>query len=200
MPDSRGADRRVRRTRSVLHRALASLIHEKPYEAIVVKEILARADVGRSTFYAHFRDKNALLASGMRDMLRASGNALPPGAGRGAWLLRFSLPLLEHIGRHAGAAAHGDHAPRQEAVHEQLRHALAERVGEDLRRAAAGGHVHGVPTGLLAEHVAATFVLVLERWIAGGMTHSAREANGHFEALVLPALADALGEREQPHR
>ena len=62
-------DRRVRRTRELLHGALSSLIHEKPYEGIVVKEILARANVGRSTFYAHFRDKQGLLETGVRDVL-----------------------------------------------------------------------------------------------------------------------------------
>ena len=200
MPDSRSPDRRVRRTRSLLHRALATLIHEKPYDAIVVKEILARADVGRSTVYAHFRDKDELLASGMRDMLRADGNVAPRGVSQAAWVLRFSLPLLEHNGGHAAGpvadAGHGDHTPGQGAVHEHLRRALVESVGEDLRHAAAHTrHLPAVPISLLAEHVAATFVLVLDRWIAGGMAYPAREANGHFLALVRPALADALGER-----
>ena len=51
-------DRRVRRTRGRLRAALGSLLHERPYEDIAVKQILARADVGRSTFYAHFDDKD----------------------------------------------------------------------------------------------------------------------------------------------
>ena len=61
MPRVRSTDRRVQKTQDLLHGALASLIHEKSYDAIVVKEILARANVGRSTFYTHFRDKDELL-------------------------------------------------------------------------------------------------------------------------------------------
>ena len=72
MADARHGDRRVQRTRGLLRGALASLIHEKAYDAIAVKEILARANVGRSTFYAHFRDKDELLDSGINEMLRAS--------------------------------------------------------------------------------------------------------------------------------
>src|SRR5262249_7239093 len=50
-------DRRVRRTRELLRGAFRELIHEKGYDRITVQDILDRADVGRSTFYAHYRDK-----------------------------------------------------------------------------------------------------------------------------------------------
>src|SRR6516162_4720007 len=62
------ADRRVQRTQTLLHKALMSLILEKKYESITVQEILDRADVGRSTFYAHFRDKDELLVSGFENV------------------------------------------------------------------------------------------------------------------------------------
>ena len=75
MPNQGTKDRRVERTRGLLRGALASLIHEKPYERIVVKEILARANVGRSTFYAHFRDKDELLYSGIAEIVRGSAPA-----------------------------------------------------------------------------------------------------------------------------
>jgi AcrR family transcriptional regulator len=64
-------DRRVRRTRDLLHRSLIALILEKGYARITVKDILDRADVGRSTFYTHYRDKDALLLDGGLDHLRA---------------------------------------------------------------------------------------------------------------------------------
>ena len=64
-------DRRIQRTQGLLHEALGSLIHEKSYDAISVKEILDRANVGRSTFYMHFGDKDELLLSSIRDMLRS---------------------------------------------------------------------------------------------------------------------------------
>lgn len=65
-------DRRVRRTRKLLHDAFLALVLEKGYEKITIQDILDRADVGRSTFYVHFRDKEALLTAsfdGMRDQL-----------------------------------------------------------------------------------------------------------------------------------
>lgn len=61
-------DRRIRRTRSLLQEAMVTLILEKPYHKITVQDIIDRADVGRSTFYAHFPDKEALLASTFDDL------------------------------------------------------------------------------------------------------------------------------------
>ncbi|MAU01652.1 MAG: hypothetical protein CL608_31325 [Anaerolineaceae bacterium] len=60
---ARKTDRRVQRTRKLLQEALVSLILEKRYDKITVQEIIDRANVGRSTFYAHFQDKEDLLAS-----------------------------------------------------------------------------------------------------------------------------------------
>src|SRR4029450_490800 len=61
-------DRRVRRTRRILGEALVSLVLEKGYDQITVQDILDRADVGRSTFYAHYRDKDALFLANFDDM------------------------------------------------------------------------------------------------------------------------------------
>ncbi|MEM7134500.1 MAG: helix-turn-helix domain-containing protein [Chloroflexota bacterium] len=55
-------DRRIRRTLRLLQNALLELIEEKAFETITVEEIVARADVGRTTFYLHYTDKGHLLA------------------------------------------------------------------------------------------------------------------------------------------
>jgi AcrR family transcriptional regulator len=179
-------DRRVRRTEGLLHAALASLIHEKSYDAIVVKEILARADVGRSTFYSHFRDKDELLVSGIREMVRAGA------AGAGAAspydrLLRFSRPVFEHIERHRVTCDAATSAREQAVVHDHLQRVIAELVLADLRRHAGA---FAVPPELLARHVAATYVLVLEWWVESPDPLPAARANDVFRALILPALTE----------
>ncbi|MFK7920700.1 MAG: TetR/AcrR family transcriptional regulator [Bacteroidia bacterium] len=56
-------DRRILRTRRMLFNSLIELILEKGYDAVSVQDIIDRADVGRSTFYAHFENKQHLLFS-----------------------------------------------------------------------------------------------------------------------------------------
>jgi AcrR family transcriptional regulator len=65
------ADRRVRRTRTLLRTALIDLILERGYDRVTVQDILDRADVGRSTFYSHFPSKDQLLLSGMDELSAA---------------------------------------------------------------------------------------------------------------------------------
>ncbi len=60
MPD-KSLDRRSRRTRHALQAALISLILEKGYDSVTIEEVTERADLGRTTFYLHFRDKEELL-------------------------------------------------------------------------------------------------------------------------------------------
>jgi len=55
-------DRRIKRTQKLLQEALISLTLEKGYDAVTIREITDRADVGYTTFFRHFPDKEALLA------------------------------------------------------------------------------------------------------------------------------------------
>ncbi len=196
MPNERSKDRRVQKTQGLLHGALASLIHEKSYDAIVVKEILARANVGRSTFYTHFRDKDELLESGIRGMLRASETTSSmQSTGLADRVLRFSLPIFEHIERYRGASDSRVDAQGQAVVHEHLQRVLVELVADDLRRAGRCRREsgHNVPCDLLARHVASTFLLVLNWWVERGEWLPPRKVNDLFRALVLPAVTEVLG-------
>src|SRR3989442_3487180 len=57
---SKKEDRRTNRTRRSLSAALVELVKEKRFDDITVQNVIDRADVGRSTFYSHFRDKEDL--------------------------------------------------------------------------------------------------------------------------------------------
>ena len=67
LPGKRLKDRRIQKTQKLLREALFSLIREKNFDSIVVKDILDRANVGRSTFYMHFGDKDELGGKGLSD-------------------------------------------------------------------------------------------------------------------------------------
>jgi AcrR family transcriptional regulator len=187
-------DRRIQKTQRLLHEALFSLIHEKSYDAIVVKEILDRANVGRSTFYTHFRNKDELLVSGIHDMLRSVQSAgRPSSATRDEKMLWFSLPIFEYIShyRRAGEARIGTRG--RGIIHEHLQHVLAELVAEDVRAALQRRRekVGQVPPDLFVQYVASTFILVLHWWVDSRSPLPPKEVNDVFRALVLPTMAAA---------
>ena len=69
-------DARVRRTRDALGDALIALMQEKPFDTITVQDVLDLAHVSRSTFYAHYSDKDDLLMSDAEEFFEALSMAL----------------------------------------------------------------------------------------------------------------------------
>jgi AcrR family transcriptional regulator len=191
-PKARVEDRRIQKTRKLLHDALGSLIREKPYDSIAVQEILDRANVGRSTFYTHFRDKDELLVSGIHDLL----NSVYPAATQSAEnrceaIIRFSLPVFEHIHGHLRAGARRMGPTGRAAVHQHLQRVLAELITEDIKRHLRPRRetTSSVPLDLLVQHVASTFILVLHWWLDTRSPLPPREIDKTFRALILPSLS-----------
>jgi AcrR family transcriptional regulator len=167
---------------------LIGLAREKPYDAIAVKEILDRADVGRSTFYTHFRDKDELLDGSIHEMIRGTHDVSqnPDVLER---IVAFSLPILEHIDRHRQTAGPKMARNSRLVIHQHLERVLADRIADDLGAAMCRGRSpSGVPAELIAGHVAATFVLVLNWWVERDTALMPAEVDERFRALVLPAL------------
>ena len=189
-----GADRRVRRTRSLLHEALFGLIGEKDYDRISVSEILERANIGRSTFYMHFRDKDDLFASAIQETIESMRAADPASGNPVGPIMGFSRAVFEHIdsNRAAGGARMGRRG--RAILHEHLRTVLARWIRDEMARATqvrARPPRGGIPTELVAQHVASTLVLVLDWWVDSDCASSPAEADALFRALVLPALSAA---------
>ena len=193
------ADRRIEKTEKALREALASLIAEKPYDSIAVKEILDRANVGRSTFYTHFRDKDDLLVSSIHGIVESLQTAK---LGRSPiWyerILWFSLPILEyhhghrHNHRHNGSRTTG----RARAIqHDRLKQVLAEMIAEAVRAECSAGRRTSkrLPLDLIVQYVASAFVLVLDWWNDSTSSLAPKEVDDLLRGLVLPTLTTLRG-------
>ena len=184
----KATDRRVARTRRQLRDALHSLIREKNYDDIVVKEILDRADVGRSAFYTHFRDKDELLASSIEDLL-ANVPTINVAANQSSVevILWFSLPVFEHVeAQHAAGGLRMDPKGRS-ILHRRLKTVLTRLILTRAKKIMAASS-SPLPADLIAAFLASTFVLVLDWWVDSKVHMSPKIANELFRKLVTPAL------------
>lgn len=188
-------DRRVQRTQKLLHQALMSLILEKKYESITVQEILDRADVGRSTFYLHFRDKDELLVSGfqyLQGFLESVQRAAAAEPGKPyERVVGFSQAMFEHAQeyRRVNRAMLGSSA--EVVVRRQIQWVLAGVVRRELelewrRRKHANGPIS---PELLSHFLVSTFVSVLTWWLNSKNPMSPRDIDVAYRRLVLPCLA-----------
>src|SRR4026207_1793601 len=88
-------DRRSQRTRHLLGAAPVELIREKDYSTITVSDIIERANVGRSTFYAHYRDKDTLFVGELDRVIEVLSQRIP---GQDEMPYFPSLGLFRHVG------------------------------------------------------------------------------------------------------
>lgn len=179
---SQPGDARVRRTRHLLHEALGHLLRQKEYEDIGVKEILDRAAVARSTFYAHYDDKDELLVSALHEIMDLGRSSSGP-CDR---LLGFSLPMFQHVEQHRSKVDMPMPRRGHRAVHDKLEIVIRGMVDRGLARMSR--HVGALPADLLARHIASTFVVTFEWWLSCAPELSAREAHARFMELVTPLL------------
>jgi AcrR family transcriptional regulator len=187
-------DARVRKTHSRLRDALVSLIHEKNYDTIVVSDILERADVGRSAFYAHFANRHALLASGIDHVLHASPAGEPSTNLRPfSSVVGFSRPFFEYVGQCRHTTQLKTSRRGRTVVHTHLRKLLADRIGGEIKAIASSLKQGGprIPAELLAHHVVGTFILVLNWWVDTQSPLSPREVDELYLTLVGPVLTAA---------
>lgn len=77
-------DARAARSRAALRATLVSLIEEKSFEQVTIREITAKAGIGYATFFRHYPGKEALLSDLAFDQIRE--------------LMDMTLPLLQSAG------------------------------------------------------------------------------------------------------
>jgi len=188
-------DRRVARTRAALHRALLSLIATKGYEAVTVGDICKRANVGRSTFYDHYTNKDNLMRGGLgnlRGMLLKKNSRTPPSKNAGNRGLAFSLPMLEHARAHA-------HLHRMllgnrggAIALDTIRNILSEAVRSELVASSGRGSTDGVPRELIVQYLVGAYMAVVSWWLDRGAKLAPERIDAMFQSLAADGIAGAL--------
>lgn len=179
-------DRRVERTRGLLHDALIALIPERGYAAITVEEICRKANIGRSTFYAHYADKDALRRATMQAHLHALARRRGPAdRRRGSRRLEFSLPMFEHA--HAFRPLHRALLSSSgDAIHDEVREHIRRAVRDELVGRRVGGR--GAPIEFAVQFVTGAFLSVLAWWTAADSKLSPLQIDELFQGMATDGI------------
>jgi AcrR family transcriptional regulator len=189
-------DRRVRRTRELLRRAFLSLILEKGYDRITVQDILDRADVGRSTFYAHYRDKEDLLQAGFEDIraaLAGERDARGTESDRGAELLEPLLAVFAHVEAHRQFWGALSRKGGTDVITRLLRESVDALVREHLGAQAGASAIDPTQLDAAVHFVAGACMGLLVWWLDhADVASSAEEVHATFRRLATPGLEHLL--------
>jgi AcrR family transcriptional regulator len=180
-------DRRIRRTQRLLRDACVALILEKGYEAVTVEEIAERADVGRTTFYMHYRDKADLFVNSISYISEELQEKIAP--------LVFSHEgtieetpvrmIFEHAAENADLyqailCGAGDGQGVNQLRRDIARYARyvfeAEAVQQDLSPS--------VPIELITYHFVGALISLVQWWLENGQPYSPREMTQMLRQLT----------------
>ena len=193
-------DRRVARTRAMLHEALLSLIAEKRYETITVEEICERANTARSTFYAHYTDKDDLMRCGFKTLretilgrhnaVSARGHPENPG-------VAFSLAMFEHARDHAHLHRTLVGSRGGSIALDSVRRVLCEVVRAEFAAHGRRFSKDGLPREGVVQFVVGACMAVVTWWLEGGAKLSPSQIDAMFQRLVTKGIPH-LGGSKQP--
>jgi AcrR family transcriptional regulator len=181
-------DRRSQRTRRLVSSAMMELLLEKRYDAITVQDMLDRAGIGRSTFYAHYFDKEDVLASIAEQMLETFGQQLfQRDAGQG---IVPSLELFQHVYQHP-QRQHFQAMLRGRAgdlMWETGQALLRRNIEQALASACTGKHSPSIPLAVVAQYLAGAFLNLFKWWLEAEMPYAPEQMDSIFQQLALPGV------------
>lgn len=190
-------DRRVNRTRRLLREALTALILEKGYDAVTIEDITRRADLGRTTFYLHYRDKEHLFLESIEqsaDELAHQISQIPlerlfneKGEGAG---LPIAL-VFEHAAQNADLYRAMLRSEGSIKATSRLRELAAQYALEFTRRWWQRRGLAGqpqMPLEVIAHFFAASLLGTLVWWLEAGMPYPPSQMAAFFRRLVLDGL------------
>lgn len=186
-------DRRSQRTQRAIHEALMVLMQEKRYDDITVQDIIDRADVGRSTFYAHYQDKEDLMVSGLMRLMQILSEMVVTPTTSGEARLLPTQELFEHVQEHQTLFRGMVRGRGLELFFEKGQEYWSQKLIADLQARLPKGQQPAVPIPVIAQFIAGAFVTMLRWWLDNKMPYSPQEMDEMLQRLVMLGVLNNLG-------
>lgn len=183
-------DRRSQRTHRMLAKALVALLFEHRYTDLTVQDILDRADIGRTTFYRHYWDKDDLLASEIErvlDVLSRQTHHCPPDHA-----LPFpSFGLFQHMYEQQDLYRVLIRGQAIDVVLTTVKTRLREQVEQHWCQTLAKP-IDDLSVRIAVQFVVGTFVTLLQWWMENDIPLSPAQMDAYFRQLIFPGVQAVL--------
>lgn len=208
-------DRRIQRTRQALRTALLELTEEKGYDSISIEEITERANVGRATFYLHYKDKEDLLLEYFSEMATEKVQLISeipfsdwlqeaPKTKGGAKKDQHLLPLqivFQHIYDNAGfyhLLLKSENSSRiVERIHKISTQSIV-KFAEAKKQTDPIPFLYAVPVELFAAYFSGALLSSITWWLEEDMRHSPEKMTTMFQKLFFRGAHETLGLSANP--
>ena len=182
-------DRRQRKTREAIFSAFTTLLSQKSYHKISVQEIIDEADVGRTTFYAHFETKDFLLKALCEELfehiINPDDNHYRHCTFNGSDSL--FLHLLYHIKKNDFHFVELLSSQNNEIFLRYFKSNLKQLILTQYDDKNMFGN-KSLPKDYLINHISSSFVETVEWWISGKMKESPEVITEYFLSVIEPIL------------
>lgn len=191
-------DRRTRKTRQLLRDTLLTLLKEKRYEEISVQDIIAQADVARSTFYVHYVDKDDLLtgrhgifAENLGEQMLAHAEESGSAFSSRTWFYHIQAQgdVLKVIAKDSA----------MDLAMKTLRGIIHDSVQNGMQ-AHAQMKFASVPLPLIVDYLTDTLMTLIKWWFKDGLKRTPEQMDEMFQQLVMPGVLAVLrGAKHETH-
>ena len=171
-------DRRSQRTRQALSEAFVKLLKEKGYSAITVSDLIERANIGRSTFYSHYQDKDDLFVAQLERVIDVLSHHMP---NQREVPFFPSLGLFRHVGEEYELYKAIVWSPGIDLFVKHLQTSLSHRIEQGFQES---GRNFQVPISVMANFIAGSFLTLLKWWLENKMIYSPEQMDEIFKKLT----------------
>jgi AcrR family transcriptional regulator len=187
MSTNQSTDRRARRTRAALQKALLALLQKRRLESIQIKEITDLADVSRPAFYLHFESKEELLLSHIDDLFAQLHKAVFEEVAKHQQVTLELLVLtsFQLWGKEAKAWSVAWQLANKDLLLTRLRRHMAALMAAFAATPGSNINQHTTLHEYVVDFVTGGVYMLLRRWVEEGMKTPAEQMGRLAYQLVL---------------
>lgn len=187
-------DRRRMKTREAIHEALYSLMMEMQYNKITIQDIIDRANVGRSTFYAHYQTKDELLIESITHLMDILNNYIISYVDYNGDTTRL-IPVTELFGhiKENGKMMRGlIKSNSADLFIEKAQSYWNEKLKTYLSQKLVDGQEPCIPIEILVNHISSTLINLLKWWVENRMPYEPSAMDIYFQKLINPCIQSVI--------